>query len=161
MTLLVFLPCYLLDVWLIKWAHVFFLQCIPPHNHNLIRIGNSLFLLLHNRFFSWVAGVKMILHPVFQSFFPILGPITGVHGSLKMLLSLLSVDSFQSHVKFKKHIFMYAFWAKKELKIRCPMAYSKPYQSSKMELFSKIVNDFEQLTILAKCSILDVWQGSG
>ena len=139
----------------------FFLQCIPLDNHNLICIGNSLFLSLHNRFFSWVAGIKMTLHPVFQSSFPILGPIIGVHGSLKMLLSLLSVDSFQSHVKFKKHIFIYAFWAKKELKIRCPMAYSKPYRSSKMELLSKIVYDFERLTILVKCSILDVWQGSG
>ena len=30
-----------------------------------------------------------------------------------------------------------------------------------MELFAKIVNDSKSLTISAKSSILDVWQGSG
>ena len=29
-----------------------------------------------------------------------------------------------------------------------------------MELFSKIINGFQPLTVLAKSSILDVWQGS-
>ena len=28
-----------------------------------------------------------------------------------------------------------------------------------MECFAKVVNTFHQLTIFAKCSILDVWQG--
>ena len=56
-------------VQLIEWAHIFlFLQCIPSHNHN-----------------------SMTLHLVFQSFFLILGPIIGVHGSLTMLLSVFSV----------------------------------------------------------------------
>ena len=31
-------------------------------------------------------------------------------------------------------------------------------QSSKMEVFTKIVNSFSSLTIFAKSSILDVWQ---
>ena len=30
-----------------------------------------------------------------------------------------------------------------------------------MERFAKVVNKFYLLTIFAKCSILDVWQGSG
>ena len=33
----------------------------------------------------------------------------------------------------------------------------KPCQTSKMELFVKIVNDFEPLTVSPKSSILDVW----
>ena len=33
----------------------------------------------------------MTLHPVFQSSFLILGPVIGIHGSLTMLLSMLSV----------------------------------------------------------------------
>ena len=33
-------------------------------------------------------------------------------------------------------------------------AYSELYQTSKIELFSKIVNSFHMLTIFAKCSIL-------
>ena len=38
-------------------------------------------------------------------------------------------------------------------------AYSKSYQVSKMELFMKIVNRFQLLTIFAKSSILYVWLG--
>ena len=38
--------------------------------------------------------------------------------------------------------------------------YSKPWQTSKMECFAKIVKYFYQLTIFGKRSILDVWQGS-
>ena len=38
-------------------------------------------------------------------------------------------------------------------------AYSEPFKASKMKLFVKIVNDFQSLTIFAKSSILDVWQG--
>ena len=38
--------------------------------------------------------------------------------------------------------------------------YSEPCQMSKMELFAKIVNDWKPLTISAKSSFLDVWQGS-
>ena len=41
-----------------------------------------------------------------------------------------------------------------------PEAYSEPCQISKMECFSKIVKGCLSLTIFAKCSILDVWQGS-
>ena len=29
-----------------------------------------------------------------------------------------------------------------------------------MELFAKIVNSFKLLIILAKCSVLDIWQGT-
>ena len=36
--------------------------------------------------------------------------------------------------------------------------YSESFETSKMELFAKIVSDFQPLTILAKSSILDVWQ---
>ena len=39
-------------------------------------------------------------------------------------------------------------------------AYSEQCQTSKMEDFEKIVEGFELLTIFAKCSILNVWQGS-
>ena len=40
-------------------------------------------------------------------------------------------------------------------------ACSEHSQTSKIELFSKIVNGFPPLTILTKSSILDVWLGSG
>ena len=39
-------------------------------------------------------------------------------------------------------------------------SYSKPCQTSKMELFVKIVNGFLLKTILTKLSILDVFLGS-
>ena len=42
-----------------------------------------------------------------------------------------------------------------------PEVYSEPCQPSKMECLAKIVNSFQSLTIFAKISILDVWQGSG
>ena len=38
--------------------------------------------------------------------------------------------------------------------------YSEPYQTSKMEWTSKIVNGYGQLTISAKSFILEVWQVS-
>ena len=38
--------------------------------------------------------------------------------------------------------------------------YSQPSQIFKMELFAKIVNTWKPLTIFAKNSILDIWQGS-
>ena len=38
--------------------------------------------------------------------------------------------------------------------------YLEPIQTSKMELFLKIVNSLTPLTILTKSSILDVWPGS-
>ena len=38
-------------------------------------------------------------------------------------------------------------------------AYSEPCQISKIEAFAQIVNGFQFLTILAKSSILNVWQG--
>ena len=41
-----------------------------------------------------------------------------------------------------------------------PEAYSEPCQTSKIELFAKIVNEWKLLTIFKKSSILDVWQGS-
>ena len=39
-------------------------------------------------------------------------------------------------------------------------AYSEHCQTSRMERFMKIVNGQKPLTIFAKCSILNVWQGS-
>ena len=39
-------------------------------------------------------------------------------------------------------------------------AYSEPCKTCKMECFAKIVNGFQSLIIFAKCSNLDVWQGS-
>ena len=39
-------------------------------------------------------------------------------------------------------------------------AYSEHCQTSKMELFEKIIEGFESLTIFEKHSILNVWQGS-
>ena len=36
----------------------------------------------------------------------------------------------------------------------------EPSQTSTMEQFAKTVSDFEALTIFAKGSILDAWQGS-
>ena len=36
----------------------------------------------------------------------------------------------------------------------------KSWQTSKMELFAKIVRNEKLFTILAKTSILDAWQGS-
>ena len=38
--------------------------------------------------------------------------------------------------------------------------YSEPYQKSKMELLAKIGNGCKSLTMIAKWSILDIWQGS-
>ena len=39
-------------------------------------------------------------------------------------------------------------------------AYPEPSQTSKMELFAKIVNGFYPLTIFGKSFILDIWLGS-
>ena len=39
--------------------------------------------------------------------------------------------------------------------------FSEPSQTSKMELFEKIVNDFQFLTIFPKSFILDLWLASG
>ena len=39
------------------------------------------------------------------------------------------------------------------------VSYSETCQTCKMEYFAKIVNGFETLTIFAKRSVLDVWQG--
>ena len=39
--------------------------------------------------------------------------------------------------------------------------YLEPCQTSKIECLTKKVNRFKPLTIFAKQSILDVWQGSG
>ena len=38
--------------------------------------------------------------------------------------------------------------------------YSEPCQTSKMDVFAKIVNGFSSLTIFAESSVLDVWQES-
>lgn len=37
--------------------------------------------------------------------------------------------------------------------------YSKPFETSKMERFMEIVNDFYLLTILVRLSILHIWGG--
>ena len=41
-----------------------------------------------------------------------------------------------------------------------PEACSEPCQLSKMKCFTKMLNGFQPLSIFAKRSILDVWQGS-
>ena len=55
-------------------------------------------------------------------------------------------------------------WKKKknlvEVLIFITEAYSEPYQTSKMEWTSKIVNGYGQFTIFAKSFILEVWQVS-
>ena len=38
--------------------------------------------------------------------------------------------------------------------------YSESCQTSRIECFAKIVNDFSAFTIFAKCSIFDIWLGS-
>ena len=38
--------------------------------------------------------------------------------------------------------------------------YSEPGQTSKMDRFAKIFNGFQPITIFAKRSNLDLWQGS-
>ena len=38
--------------------------------------------------------------------------------------------------------------------------YSEPSQTSKMELFAKIVGGFQPLSIFSRSFILDAWQGS-
>ena len=43
-------------------------------------------------------------------------------------------------------------------KVVVSQAYTKPSQTSKIELFSKIVSGFQALNIFAKSFILDVWQ---
>ena len=40
-----------------------------------------------------------------------------------------------------------------------PEAYSQPSQTSKMEVFTKIVNGFQPFTVFIKSSILDIWLG--
>ena len=42
----------------------------------------------------------------------------------------------------------------------CSEAYSEPCQTSTVECFARIVNDFQHVTIFTKRSILDVLQGS-
>ena len=39
-------------------------------------------------------------------------------------------------------------------------AYSEPCRKSKLKLFTEIVNGLQPLTIVAKSSVLDIWQGS-
>ena len=49
--------------------------------------------------------------------------------------------------------------------IKCQMsienseAYLEPCQTSKTDIFAKIINGFQSLTIFAKSSITDIWQG--
>ena len=52
---------------------------------------------------------------------------------------------------------VYILQTKKQSLIMPPEVYSEPYQTSKMEHFVKIVNDWKTLTIFAKCpsSIFD------
>ena len=48
-------------------------------------------------------------------------------------------------------------WRKKQ--ILSSKVYPEPCQTSKMELFAKIINSFQPLTIILKSFILDVWHG--
>ena len=58
--------------------------------------------------------------------------------------------------KAKALRFSINFWSKTFAKMDCFEAYSEPCQTSKIELFAKIVNGFQPLTIFAKSSVLDV-----
>ena len=42
----------------------------------------------------------------------------------------------------------------------CTEVYSEHGEMSKVECFAKIINDLQPLNIFAKCSVLDVWQGT-
>ena len=59
-----------------------------------------------------------------------------------------------SKIKKKK------FWQRLIYNLAIPEAYSEACQISKTERFAKIVNGEKPISILAKRSILDVWQGS-
>ena len=48
-------------------------------------------------------------------------------------------------------VYFHGFWTD---------AYSEPCQTFKMELFTKVINEWKLLTILEKKIMLDVWQGS-
>ena len=48
----------------------------------------------------------------------------------------------------------------KQFSLYSAEAYSEPCQISKVELFSKILGDFQSLTISAKSCVLDLWQDS-
>ena len=57
----------------------------------------------------------------------------------------------------------YLNWFKNEASLTLDArseAYSEPFQSSKIQVFTNIVIGFSLLTIFAKSSILDVWQDS-
>ena len=57
-------------------------------------------------------------------------------------------------------MFKNSFFSGSEQNAYCSETSSDLCQISKMECFEKVVDGFELLTIFAKRSILDVWQGS-
>ena len=57
-------------------------------------------------------------------------------------------------------IFKNSLFSGSEQNAHCSETSSDHYQISKMECFEKVVDGFELLTIFAKRSILDAWEGS-
>ena len=57
-------------------------------------------------------------------------------------------------------IFKNSLFSGSEQNTYCLETYSNHCQISKIGCFEKVVDGFELLTIFAKCSNLDVWQGS-
>ena len=63
-----------------------------------------------------------------------------------------STDYFKHATYFD----IYQTWASSLLYSSIP----SPVNHPKMQIFVKVVNDFQSSTVFAKSSILDVWQGS-
>ena len=90
--------------WSSEHTFFLFLQYISTHNLNLYRKHNDLLLFLYSLFFSFVADVKVALHPDFWSSFLILDSLIGVHDSLTMLLPELSAFRCLMFIFFDKRM---------------------------------------------------------
>ena len=68
----------------------------------------------------------------------------------------------EKYTRYFKHNIYYNIQQNlsKQFTLHSAEAYSEPYQTSKIELFSKIVDSFHLLTIFSKSFILDAWQVS-
>ena len=67
---------------------------------------------------------------------------------------------FKNNPKFTPHCFESLTFSKLNIILATAETYTEPSQTSKMELFAKIVNSCKPLTIFAKCFILDTRQCS-
>ena len=73
---------------------------------------------------------------------------------------LLFAQHFKNNPKFTPHCFESLTFSKLNIILATVETYTEPSQTSKMELFAKIVNSWKPLTIFAKCFILDTRQCS-